>query len=505
MSRLAHLRHNLCTDFAVPWQSSEWTLYPCGSIRFMNLTRRNFVLASLATPLAASIAAGAAPAFLRRGLNQNSKLRVLKVGVGGMGHADLEQVASHKMVEIVGLCDVSQDQLDAWTKEHKNDKGETVAARFPNVPTFTDWREAYAKLGKGFDAVVCSTADHMHAPISMAAMNLGKHVYCQKPLAQGAYENRRLAEVAATLPSIVTQMGTQRIATKWRRYGGKLLRDGAIGPVTDMYAWTNRPAGWWPQGNPRPTGSDPIPAGLNWDCFLGVSKNRPYKNGYTPFNWRGTIDWGTGAFGDMGCHMLDVPFYELELAQPLTAFCTPTKPSGDQFPESESVLLTYAANSKTSKSGMKLHWFDGGQFPDFKAIGLPQGWEGGKQGEDVVKGDGGVILVGEKGTMWFPIEHAWARVFVDGKDAQIATEDLGKSNHWHDWVDACIAGKKDACVSRFEKAGRMCESLSIGAMSALDPGKVLEYDASTCSFKNSPAATAAVHRTYRAGWKVENL
>ena len=475
----------------------------------MSISRRHFILSSLAAPLAAGLASeiafGTAPAFLRNGLNQNSKLRVLKVGVGGMGQADLEQVASHKMVEIVGLCDVSQDQLDGWTKDSKNEKGEVVKARFPNVATFHDWREAYAKLGAGFDAVVCSTADHMHAPIAMTAMNLGKHVFCQKPLAQGAYENRRLAEVAASKPHIVTQMGTQRIATKWRKYGAKLLRESAIGPVKEMYAWTNRPAGWWPQGNPRPTGSDPIPAGLSWDFFLGTSPMRPFKNGYTPFNWRGTIDWGTGAFGDMGCHMLDVPFYELQLGTPTSALCNPVKPSSDQFPESESVVMQYAANKMTAKNGMTLKWFDGGQFPDFKAIGLPDGWEGGKEGEDVVKGDGGVIVVGEKGTMWFPIDGAWSRIFVDGKATEMKSEDLGHSNHWHDWIDACIAGKKDACVSRFEKAGHMCESLSIGAMSSIDPGKTLEYDAASCQFKGNSPANAMLRRAYRTGWAVENL
>ena len=484
----------------------------------MSITRRRFVLTSLATPIAASlggglasqIAAGTAPAFLRNGLGQNEKMRVLKVGCGGMGASDLGEVASHKMVEIVGLVDVDQRQIDRWKKDSTNDKGETIKARFPEAAEYRDWREAYAKMGDKFDAVVCSTADHMHAPISMAAMNMGKHVYCQKPLAQGAWENRRLAEVAASMPNIVTQMGTQRIATKWRRYGGKLLREGIIGPVSEIYAWTNRPAGWWPQGNPRPEGADPIPDYLSWDLFLGTAGDRPHKNGYTPFAWRGTIDFGTGAFGDMGCHMLDVPFYELGLGAPISAICQPNKASADQFPESESVVVKYAPGPRTDKNGLTLKWFDGGQFPDFKALGLPEDWEGGEQGRNVVKGDGGVILVGARGTMWFPIEHAFARVFRRTKEGKLELEpqkevDLGRSNHWHDWVDACLAGKKDACVSRFELGGKMCESLSIGAMSSVEPGKELMYDAKTCTFTNSPAATAALKRTYRKGWEVKNL
>jgi predicted dehydrogenase len=467
----------------------------------MQISRRSFVMASLATPFAFRTVT-----HLRRSEPwAMERLRVAKVGCGGMGTSDLMEVAGHKMVEVVALCDVDRRHLDVLRLGGKDDEGKPIPPRFPNARAFADWREMYASIGRDFDAVVCSTADHMHAPISMAAMNMGKHVYCQKPLAQGAWENRRLAEVAASKPGIVTQMGTQRIATKWRRWGGKLLRDGVVGPVREVYAWTNRPAGWWPQGNPRPAGTDPVPEFLSWDLFLGVSQSRPYKDGYTPFNWRGTVDWGTGAFGDMGCHMLDVPFYELGLGAPLTALCTPVKPSSDQFPESESVVLTYAPTPRTSKDGLTLRWFDGGKFPDFRAIGLPEGWEGGKEGEDIVKGDGGVILVGEKGILWFPIEHAWARLFVDGKPVTLNPEDLGRSNHWHDWVDACIAGKKDACVSRFEKGGRMCESLSIGAMSALEPGRKLEYDAASCTFRNSAAASAMLRRAYRAGWEVEGL
>ena len=467
----------------------------------MQITRRSFVLASLATPFAFRSVSH----LVRSEPWKMEKLRVAKVGCGGMGLSDLNEVSSHKMVEVVALCDIDSRHLEVLRKGGKDGEGKEIKPRFPAAEAFADWREMYAKLGDRFDAVVCSTADHMHAPISMAALNMGKHVYCQKPLAQGAWENRRLAEVAGAKKSLVTQMGTQRIATKWRRYGAKLLRDGVVGRVKEIHAWTNRPAGWWPQGNPRPEGSDPVPAWLSWDLFLGVSQSRPFKDGYTPFNWRGTIDWGTGAFGDMGCHMLDVPFYELELGSPLTAWCNPVKASADQFPESESVVMTYAATPKTSKDGLTLKWYDGGQFPDFKAIGLPDGWEGGKEGEDVVKGDGGVILVGEKGILWFPIEHAWCRVFVDGKAIEMKPEDLGSSNHWHNWVEACLNGKKDACVSRFELAGRMCESLSIGAMSSLDPGKVLEYDAKAVAFRNSPEASKMLHRTYREGWKVENL
>jgi SAM-dependent methyltransferase len=196
----------------------------------MQITRRRFVLTSLATPFVFSTVSG-----LRRPTPwANEKLRVAKVGCGGMGTNDLLEVAGHRMVEIAALCDIDRRQLDALRLGTKDDKGNAVAPRFPGVPAFADWREMFAKMGDRFDAVVVSTADHMHAPIAMAAMNMGKHVYCQKPLAHGAWENRRLAEVAAAKPKLVTQMGTQRIATKWRKWGGKLLRDGQGDPRVDQ-------------------------------------------------------------------------------------------------------------------------------------------------------------------------------------------------------------------------------------------------------------------------------
>jgi hypothetical protein len=183
---------------------------------------------------------------------------------------------------------------------------------------------------------------------------------------------------------------------------------------------------------------------------------RPYKNGYTPFAWRGTIDWGTGAFGRSGCHMLDVPLLRARPGSPVSALCTPVKPSKDQFPESESVVLKYAPCSMTAKEGLTLRWFDGGQFPDFKWIGLPDGWEGGEQGRNVVMGNGGVILVGERGIMWFPIEGAWSRVFHDGKPVELKPVGCPQSEPLAQ-LGRCVpsrARRTPAC--RLAKGGRMC-------------------------------------------------
>ena len=219
----------------------------------------------------------------------NSKLRLAKIGVGGMGESDLGQLASHPGVSIAALCDI-----DARGKG-------ALAGKYPDAAWFADWRELLAKLGDRIDAVCISTPDHMHAPIAMTAMRMGKHVYCQKPLGHSALENRRLAEYAKSHPNVVTQMGTQRSAMIGRRQQLQLLREGAIGRFRSIHAWSDRPAGWWPQGQPRPQGSATPPAWLSWDFFLGVAPDRPYlPDRYTPFNWRGTYDFGCGALGDMG-------------------------------------------------------------------------------------------------------------------------------------------------------------------------------------------------------------
>ncbi|MFO0963608.1 MAG: Gfo/Idh/MocA family oxidoreductase [Phycisphaerales bacterium] len=476
----------------------------------MDISRRRFVLTSLATPLAASAAAMAAGTLAtpRRTRPWSvEKLRVAKVGVGGMGSADLTEVSSHKMVEIVALCDIDQRQLDAWRLASKDKDGKTKEPRFPNVPQFRDWREMFAKMGDKFDAVVVSVADHMHAPIAMTALNANKHVYCQKPLAHSAYENRQLAKIATSKPQLVTQMGTQRMARKWRRQGYAMLRDNLIGPVKEMHAWTDRPAGWWPQGKPRPAGSDPIPDYLSWDLFLGTAPERPYKDGYTPFNWRGTYDWGCGAFGDMACHIVDMPFYALELTYPTSVRCECTDATDDEYPTAETVTMKYPATPRTAKDGLTLVWYDGGRQPDYKALGLPEDFAGRNKDGSLGKppSDGGVILVGEKGVMYFPIEGATPTVFADGKKVNVKVEDQATTNHWHDWVDGVLAGKPDSLLAPFKRGGLMCESLSLGAVSSLEPGKTLNYDAAKCTFTNSEKAALWCHKPYRTGWAVENL
>jgi predicted dehydrogenase len=469
----------------------------------MRITRRSFVLASLATPFAFR----SVSALSGRSPWASEKLRVAKVGCGGMGTNDLLEVAGHSAVEIVALCDVDRRPMDVLRLGGKKEDGSAIAPRFPNARAFADWREMFAEMGDSFDAVVCSVADHMHAPISMEALNRGKHVYCQKPLAHSPWENRQLAKVAAARPELVTQMGTQRMAKKHRRQGYAMLRDGVVGKVRAMHAWTDRPAGWWPQGKPRPEGTNPVPEWLSWDLFLGTAPERPYRDGYTPFNWRGTYDWGCGAFGDMACHIVDWPFYALELTYPVSVRSECSDATDDQFPTAETVVMEYPPTAKTADAGLTFTWYDGGRMPEFRALGLPSDFAGvDKEGKPKSPpSDGGVILIGERGIMYFPIEGETPSVFVDGKKVPVKVEDEKTTNHWHDWVDAVVAGKPMQVNAPFARGGLMCESLSLGAFSCREPGKRLEYDAAKVAFTNSEAATRWCRKPYRHGWMVDNL
>ncbi|MBM4114017.1 MAG: Gfo/Idh/MocA family oxidoreductase [Phycisphaerae bacterium] len=459
----------------------------------MSSSRRSFIRQSAFAALSAVPATGAAASMLRSSVaasprrqakGANGKLAVAHVGVGGMGKHDLQQVMSHPQVQIVGLCDMNLQTLA------------TAREMVPGAAHFQDWREMYDALGDKVDAIVCSTPDHMHAPISMTALNRDKHVYCQKPLARLVYENRQLAAVAASKPKIVTQMGTQRFAKAERRLGLTLLQLGIVGKAKALYGWTDRPAGWWPSGQPRPAGNDPVPEWLGWNLFLGVSPERPFvKEAYTPFKWRGFYDFGTGAIGDMACHIMDVPYMALQLGAPKSVWCESPDATDDEYPNQESIRMSFAATPMTAGE-LPFLWFDGGRKPDLASIGLPTDLK-------LPNNDGAAIVVGETGVLVQPCDSAPPMIFRNG--AQVRFDDPGvkTTNHWHDWVDACLG--KGMARAPFQVAGRLCEVLSLGAISSRFNKKTLEYDGAKGEITNDSDANGWVRRPYRQGWAVENL
>jgi hypothetical protein len=361
-----------------------------------------------------------------------------------------------------------------------------------------------ATLGDRVDAVCISTPDHTHAIASMKAIELGKHVYTQKPLARSAGENRMLADAGKAHPKIMTQMGTQRSATPERRLAYKLVEQGVVGRIKAMHAWTDRPAGWWPSGKSRAEGSDPVPAGVAWDLWLGPAPTRPYKNGlYHAFNWRGTRDFGTGAFGDMACHILDMPFYALGLGYPTTVQCDAPDSTDDQFPNQETVRMRFAATPRTAADGLELVWYDGGRLPDFKSLGLPETLAPSDRKEKDAHGclplprDGAVILVGEGGLLVIPIQHQEPYAFLDGKRKDFENTEKA-TNHWHDWVDACLGVGQPRAP--FQTAGLLCEALSVGAVASEYVGQALRYDSKAIAFEGVAGSAERLKPTWRTGW-----
>ena len=340
------------------------------------VSRRAFLAGAAA--LAGGLRTASATTRARRGL-RGDRLRVAIVGAGGRGGDDTADLAATGLVDIVALCDVDQRQAaDAFKK-------------YPDAKRYSDWRRLL-DTEKDIDAVMVATPDHNHAIISIAAMHHGKHVYCEKPLAHSIWEAREMARVAAST-GLVTQMGTQGHAYEGTRVAVEVLRAGMIGDVRELHVWTDRPAGWWPQGVSRPVETPPVPPELDWDVWLGPAPMRPYNEAYVPFKWRGFWDFGTGAIGDMGIHNLDTAYWGLELGTPTSVSikdCSPslTDPAAKETAPLWSILeLQFPARG--TKPAVTMSWYDGGKLPPQELF----------QGEKLITHDGGSLVIGTKGTL----------------------------------------------------------------------------------------------------------
>jgi predicted dehydrogenase len=407
----------------------------------------------------------------------NAKLRTAHIGVGGMGASDLGSIASHSSVEVAALCDVDSQRLGA------------AAAKHPNAKTFADYREMLDKLGDSVDAVVVSTPDHTHAPAAMKAMNLGKPVYCQKPLTHEVFEARQLRQVAESR-KLVTQMGIQVHSAGPYRQAVKMIQDGVIGKVSRVYAWSNK--NWGYDGGKLQV--VPIPEHLNWDLWLGVVQPREFSPGhYHPGDWRRMIDFGTGTLGDMGVHIFDTPYAALALTAPKWAKTTCRAPTHLGHPEKNIVQYEFPGTAYTTDS-MIWTWFDGSYAPPNDELeGIPKGLKLPGQGSLFV-GEGGVMLLPHVGkAVLFPEEK-----FKDYKHPEVEDQD-----HYHQWVDACM-GKGQTSAS-FSYSGPLTEALLLGVVANRFPDTRLDWDAAALKVTNHEAANKLIKRTYRAGFEVAGL
>ena len=445
--------------------------------------RREFLKCSLS----AGLGAVAFPTILP-GQSLNEKIRHASIGVGGMGWGDIQQIGSHPNVEIAAICDVDTARMAA------------AAEKFPNARRYQDWRELLEKEGDRIDSVNVSTPDHTHAPITMTAINKGKNVYCQKPLTHDVCEARRIAQAAAKA-KVVTQMGIQANASIGYRMAVKMIRDGVIGKVNRVYAWSNKPIGNYRPTGPRPVGEDKIPDTLDWDAWLGTAPVRPYKHGvYHPTWWRGWQDFGTGWLGDMGCHILDTPCLALKLGAPLSIRAevepawrdTPSR-RNETWPVWQIVNYTFGGTEFTAGNTLELTWLDGYKYPP----------EHLRQHIDNHKfPDQGSMLLGEAGTLLLP--HAAGPQLFPGKTFKgVQRPKLEARNHYHHWVDACMHKNKTA--AGFDYAGGLTEIALLGTVALRCPDVELAWNADEMKITNLPEANQYLRRHYRAGWTVEGL
>ena len=381
----------------------------------------------------------------------SDKLMVASIGVGGMGGSDVRGIYKTGKAEIAFLCDVDDNRAKGTREE------------FPKAKYYKDWRELLEKESKNIDAVSVSTPDHNHAAPALAAMQLGKHVYVQKPITHDIYEARILTQ-AAEKYKVVTQMGNQGSSGDGVRQLTEWYDAGLIGDVHTIYCWTDRPV--WPQGIPWPSTAASIPAGLDWDLWLGTAPKKGYVEKLVPFNWRGWWDYGTGALGDMGCHIMEPAFRVLGLQYANEVQASVGSVYVDEFrrgyfpescPPSSHVILNFPKTNKTN-GPVKVHWMDGGIQPE-----RPE-----ELGPNETFGDGGngALFIGTKGKMMCGTYSLNPQLLPTSRTAQanvpqkIARVPEGSNGHYNQWVEACIAGHgKMEVSSPFEIAGPLTESL----------------------------------------------
>ena len=443
-------------------------------------------------------------------ISPSDKINIAGIGVGGKGTSDLWYASNEGKENVVALCDVDKGNISSKSR-----------SRFPKANFYQDYRVMFDKQ-KDIDAVTISSPDHVHALQALAAMDEGVHVYVQKPLTHNIKEARMLTETARE-KKIVSQMGNQGASNSGMRKVQEWFDAGLIGEVDEVFVWTNRPV--WPQGIPVPkSDGSPVPEGLDWDLWLGPAPKIDYTNAYHPFNWRGWWAYGTGALGDMGCHLIDVPFRTLGLHYPKAVECSVGQvfikmwnpeyiPEG--CPPSSSVTLDFAATDK-NKIPLKMRWLDGGirpPHPDLipanDSLGTPDS-------------SNGVMMIGSKGIITTGVYGFTPKLYRKGEEVvefDTSNQPGNEFGHQSKWIDACKAGfnssEHKALTSSFDYSGPMTETVLMGNIAIRSymekksglgnafPGrKKLLWDGDAMKITNYEDANKYVTRDYRKGWEI---
>ena len=466
-------------------------------MRTERVTRRSFLGGTAATAFGFLVVPS--HVLAREGKQPPSnKLQIACIGCGGKGGGDVGAVSGET---VVALCDVDWGRAKGSVK------------RCPKAKKFTDYRIMLQEMGEQIDAVTISTPDHIHAPASMMAMRMGKHVFCQKPLTHNIHEARAIAE-AARKYKVVTQMGIQGHGFEGPRLVKEWIDAGWLGNVTEVWYWTNRPI--WDQNVRRPTHTDPVPQGLDWDLWLGPAPARPYaekltpkskRNAYHPFSWRGWWDFGSGALGDIACHAMDAAFWALELGYP-TAVEAKAGPMTSESPPNWS-QITIEFPARGDRPPVKVVWNDGyekNERPGELAVPRPKELEAGRK---LPKSIGGQLIIGDKATIMAGVYCRSPRVIPEAKMRDLLknhkvekTIPRCDGGHYREWIAACKANKPEDSKTNFaDYAGPLTEMVLIGNL-AIRSGKRVEWDAKNMKSTNVPEANQYVRREYRKGWEL---
>jgi hypothetical protein len=393
-----------------------------------------------------------------------------------MGFSDLSKIGTHPKVKFVGFCDVDSARFDK------------ADAAFPGVAHFADFRLMLDKLGDGVDGVSVSIPDHMHAYAAIEAMRRRKHVYCQKPLAHTVWESRQM-RLRAEKSGVTTQMGNQIHSNLEYRLGVRLIREGAIGKIKEVHSWAAV------TGNERnkllapPKEGVPILSTLNWDLWVGVAQMREFKAVYHPFVWRDWQDFGSGALGDFGCHILDPVFTALELNAPLQISAENSGINEHIWPTLETVRYVFPGNRLTV-GRLPVTWYDGGLRPERKLAQMPPD-------QDLPRS--GSLFIGEGGTMVLP-HVGMPKLYPQEKFASFPMPEEKGLSHWHVWVDAAMEGRSTS--DGFHYSGPLSETVALGNVATRFPKKTLEWDSEAMRVGNLPEANAFLTKTYRKGWEI---
>ncbi len=428
--------------------------------------------------IAAGAAAFAAPAAFRKHAFAAPSETVLHAsfGASGMAFSDIQSLTASKNLKLVAVADVDLSKTEA------------VKRRFPDVRVYQDWRELLDKE-KDLNSVNVSTPDHMHAPITMSAMQRGLHVYTQKPLTQTIYEARRLTEVARD-KKIVTQMGIQIHSHEVHRTVVATIQAGAIGKVKEVHSWSGKD---WGDKNPRPTRQDPVPAQMNWDAWVGVAADRPFIAGYYhPGEWRKRLDFGTGTFGDMGCHILDPVYASLALTAPKSVRSDGDAVNADSWGLDNRVRYVFPATPHTTDE-LTVHWYNGSPRPPAEVKALLGGQPMKSQGS---------IYIGTEGVLYSPY-IGMPVLLPEEKFKEYKLPNPGGVDHYLQFVEACRGN--GTASAPFAYSGPLSEMVLLGCLSTRFPQTTLEWDAANLKVTNVPEANAFVRKQYRSGWEVEGI